>query len=137
MTTIVWDGRTLAADRRCTDPNGVCSVKKLYVIPGGACASSGTTKYATRFADWARRGFTAPVPKIPSSQLDSIVVVDGEASTWEGTLRIDLAGPCAIGSGGMVARLAMKRGADAVTAVSWAAEVDPGTGDGVDSWSVP
>lgn len=140
MTTIAWDGKTLAADRRSV--YGGCIQETCKVFRAGDClvAGAGEFSFILAMVDWVRRG---RIPEgFPASQRDKddwqpVMVVDAENRVliYERTPHgIPWQKPfAAIGSGKPFALAAMHLGRTASEAVAVAAEFDPFTGNGVNT----
>ena len=148
MTTIAWDGRILASDKRATNGNGqVLITTKIYRIGGSdenifkGClfATSGDVAAGRLMLEWFKRG--GKTAKFPDRQRDkdnrsTILVV-----SQHGELMYFLDSPVpmlpeqnlfTLGSGGEYAMGAMKMGASAIEAVKIACECDCYSGNGID-----
>lgn len=131
MTTIAWDGKTLAADTQWT-----CayvqqhSTPKIHTANGIAWGAAGDAGSALLFDEWMRDG--RPDDKKPYFDKDlfvAIVVENGKAFRYEYALIPIPAGrPAATGSGGEIAMGAMMAGATAQRAVEIAIALDMGCG---------
>lgn len=135
MTTIAWDGKTLAADRRVV--RGSVRVgttgKLLRLSDGRLTAFSGLLCHREGFLEYAEGRRACP----PSGEYTAIIVeLDGRVFRYEeGLGRIQENGPggiAAAGSGLEFALAAMLCGRSAAEAVAVAAQLDIYTGDGVD-----
>ena len=134
MTTIAYDGTTLAADRRSTDANakrcGVCCKVTRMDIPGlGPCRVGAAGEYPS---------IGAAAGTVEPNEGTDLLAVDSRGRAWvklgkSTWMRAPRPRTCAIGSGRDIAMGAMLAGADAAQAVRIAAKVDPCTGDGVDT----
>lgn len=133
MTTIAWDGVTLAADCRTTESGSVYRVgTKIVRIPGGFVACCGETVKIQTFLSWARKGGRGKSPLVEGI---GAVLVKHDDVYWveEGTLiQIPRVEKIATGSGWRWARAAMDFGCNAVEAVAYASLRDCYTGGGVD-----
>lgn len=139
MTTIAWDGRTLATDRQADVGGGKASMTKCSrTDKGELLAFSGSAAHGLQMVDWYVRG--ADPDKFPPSQRGDdwcrlvVVIPEGKLMAYERTpypLRFGDR-KIAFGSGGDFARAAMHCGCDARQAVEVAACFDPHTGGGVD-----
>jgi len=138
MTTIAWDGKTLAADKRCVN-NGLCAtVTKLFQVGDLRVAVSGEFDQGLAMVAWLRSGQDPAA--FPEKQKDNTkycptaVIDDGKFLIYETTpypLHIEDTF-YAIGSGRDFALAAMYLGKTAVEAVELASKFDAGTGNGVD-----
>lgn len=129
MTTIAWDGKTLASDSLSTF-NGVRSgeLKKLFRLTDGRIVGcAGDMDFMVPFIDWLE-GKRETLPD--GYQMGSIVVMpDGSARHYEEKGNYTPAdAPYAIGSGFLAALASMKCGKNAQEAVAIAAELDIYTG---------
>lgn len=147
MTTIAWDGKTLAADR-CMTANGMrVEYKKLSVhpapkssFPPGAYAGAGQAAFTESVRAWIDSG--GPLPERDKD----------ESPDWGCGLYVTNSGQCHIvtqrmvllpaqslpvvaGSGGQFAAGCMVAGWDAVRAVEAAERHADGSGLGVDTWT--
>lgn len=141
MTTIAWDGRTLAADRLCTA--GYVSFEvtpKIRRAPDGRLlGASGKVDVSCLFMDWLELAPEHRGPRPPQVQIEEAGCVALEIEPcgriWrhERFGRYEIANaPHAIGSGSEFAVGAMLAGADAHGAVRIAASVNAATGGKVD-----
>ena len=132
MTTVVWVGKTLAADRRMAGYMATC---KIFPIEGGHLAGAGTMDQLIEVAAWLQAGDDKP--KLPDeAESESLVVRGGEAFwlTWPYLREVKVREPfAALGSGADFALGAMAMGADARAAVRVASQFDPHTGGGGDA----
>ena len=139
MTTIAWDGKTLAADKRVSEGNGNFTTTKIERFGGALLAVSGDIGVALDILAWFK-GHQRPddYPKpIDTTRIAMLLVIrPGNVVRY----CTDAANPyrmedeqVAFGSGGDFARAAMYCGKTAVEAVEIAAIFDCGTGNGVDS----
>jgi hypothetical protein len=142
MTTIAWDGKTLAADRLCVvGGNLKRTITKLFNCGDYVFGGSGSLGDVMRSVDWLRDG--APMPNNigahsadESGQIGIAVYRDGApfVVVLEMThLRLlPLEDPFyAVGSGRDFAIAAMALGKDAADAVELTARFDVWTGRGV------
>ncbi|WP_028449689.1 hypothetical protein [Chitinibacter tainanensis] len=142
MTTVAWDGKTLAADRQVTYGNQRFEIKKLFVIGDGKLlmAGAGTADDLKLFASWLEDSFAdnellfgGETPEIDDLQAIVINTQTGESYLYgEKLVPIEIKAPFAIGSGGDFAMAAMKLGKSAKEAVELASEIDIFSGFGVD-----
>ena len=139
MTTIAWDGVTLAADRRASS-NGapIMEVQKIHRTPNGALVgASGNYGACWALCAWVQAGAQGDPPvSLSSDDWGDILMVDpdGTLFLWGVHGRFPLANNrFAIGSGAAYALAAMACGRTAVEAVALAAEFDHQTGTLVDT----
>jgi len=136
MTTIAWDGKTLAGDRQCTwggTPTPTTKVfkvkidKKKYLI-----GAAGATADCQAFVEFVKGGFK----DTPTYKEFTGLVIDreGRMTVYSENPNSSVLNPkfWAIGSGGEYAMGAMAFGATAAEAVLIAADLDVNTGLGVD-----
>jgi ATP-dependent protease HslVU (ClpYQ) peptidase subunit len=142
MTTIAWDGVTLAADRQCTAGNATFQVCKVSRHDDYLLAYAGDADQGEEMAHWFANG--ADPDKFPEKQREAdrfspLVAIrpDGWILVYECTPRPIRFPPqrYAIGSGTAYALAAMHCGRSAVEAVEVACVFDPGTGLGIDAVS--
>lgn len=149
MTTIAWDGKTLAADRRATYGNLKASVTKIFRLEASGptrCWSfedvmlfawSGSFQDGLAIREYMEGNQHCGVPK-PELKEDSgsglIITYDRRLFRLENRLvRIPIREEfTAVGSGRDFAIAAMACGKGAAEAVELAARFDAWTGDGVD-----
>lgn len=134
MTTIAWDGKTLAADRQTSEAGAVYRIaSKIEPIPGGHMACCGTTTQIFKFKQWARKGMRGKPPT--ADDMGAIVAKRGRVYWVEDDAVIEIppGERIATGSGWKWAAAAMDFGMDAVAAVAYASTRDNCTGGGVDS----
>ena len=139
MTTVAWDGRTLAADRQSTSNDGcrTSQVTKIRRMPDGrlaaaAGAAARCNAYLTWLADQSQ-----PRPAWQDSTETSVyaleVLLDGTLLKHEEHGFFVLECPfAAMGSGASYALAAMACGKSAAEAIEIAARFDAWTGGGVD-----
>lgn len=138
MTTIVWSGGELAADRQATigAVKGRC-MTKIHRVCGCLVGFTGSSHIGFSLIDWWTSGADAATypgcdEKDGSAQL--IVVKPSGVFVHEGRVTpIEYTGRhMAWGSGAELALGALEMGADARTAVEVASRYDIYTGGGVD-----
>jgi hypothetical protein len=142
MTTIAYDGKTVATDRRCYDGHFMSKAQKLYRLSDGSLYA-GAGRYSDLIAvrDWLDAG--APEDMLPPICEDEGSVymhikTDGCVLYESSLVPMPIIPPYAVGSGSTAAMTAMVCfKATASKAVECAAQIDPLTGDGVDSLPVP
>lgn len=137
MTTIAWDGATMAADKRANIGGVRLTITKIRRgRDGNLVGIAGAAALFEELFAWLCDG--APRPDAQSEKGDwaEVLEVDPEGRVWrhERLGRFLVEDRCyAIGSGGAVARAAMELGCDAAAAVRMAARFDTSTGDGIDA----
>jgi len=138
MTTIAWDGESIAADRRMTS-NCIMTVGKLFKLPDGSVlAGAGDYAEVVEVAAWVMEGCDPDArPRFSENSEGSSLLLarpDGKAYwlTWPYLRQVEINEPFAAeGSGCQFALGAMAMGATARRAVQIAAKFDPFTGGGV------
>ena len=135
MTTVAWDGETLAADKQGTvdgTPYPITKIAKVKNDTGtflvGFCGDIGDGQ---SFIEYVRRGFK----NMPAyNDFTGVVITKGGEIQLHGDANVCSfkADQFAVGSGGKFARGAMAFGATAVEAVLIASDLDTMTGLGVD-----
>lgn len=141
MTIIVWDGKTLAADKQVSDGDVKVKVTKIRKIRGALCGAAGDWDYAQALFNWFKDG--AIPDNYPDSQKDKddsvemlVITSDKRILKYEQSpypMDFTEAGKHACGSGAEVAYGAMVMGADAIRAVEVASEMLTTCGMGVDT----
>jgi len=132
MTTIAWDGETLAADTACVE--GLMLVGRISKIGryqteqwGEVLAgSAGSAAAGDAWLAWLADGGRGPVTPSPDAER-FVILRSGEILVWEPNepLPLTLApGAYALGSGAAIALGALAAGAKAGRAVAIAAEID-------------
>jgi hypothetical protein len=132
VTTIAWDGKTLAVDSRMT---GGCMVrseeaKKLFALENGSyLAGCGEMQDVLLAVEWLNDGAKKDEKPTLGDEFAALIMDCGRCYRIEKKLlRWDVCAPfAAAGSGYEVALGAMAAGADAVRAVEIASRFDPGT----------
>lgn len=141
MTTIAWDGLTLAADRRIsTDSQEAFRARKLADVGGAWVAVAGPIGLCRAFERWIRALDVSPMPAALARAFDAgeveALVVDcasGQVSVYSGSdLPTEVEGHAAIGSGWQFAKAALELGRTAGDAVRLAMRLDGATGGEVD-----
>lgn len=155
MTTVAWDGKTLASDSQASTGDVVCSKKeqKIYEAPSSgwsiygdkvlAIGCSGDCGAEMELQDLLSNGLNYSTEFLPTFSFSSIAIIGiGRAyiiSKDKGETRANISlqvEPYAIGSGSLIARTAMRCGKDARSAVQVAIEMDCFSGGSVDSFSI-
>lgn len=141
MTTIAWDGNTLAADRKCVSGGTPYRVTKIFRIKRDGrhllVGMSGDQYMATAWRRWMNGD--AGMEPIGGAEYEKLIVmvIDEKKRIWSADLRkVYDRTPMrcwAIGSGADYALAAMTLGRSAANAVRLAAKLDNGTGFGVDT----
>lgn len=139
MTTIAWDGKMLAADKRSMYGGCINVVTKIWAVRGCLVGGAGELAFIFPMVEWVAGG--RDMAAFPSSQRDK--------DDWQPVMVIDPGGRCliyertphpimwergfgAIGSGKQYALAAMQCGKSAAEAVQVASLFDHQTGNGVD-----
>ncbi|MGG5809810.1 hypothetical protein [Falsiroseomonas sp. CW058] len=136
MTTIAWDGTTLAGDRRGNAGGMAYALTKVRRCADGRLLGfSGDIGVGTLMLDWLDRGGARPAAQ-DSDRWATVLEIDTDGTCWchgrDGRWQVEQ--PFfAIGSGRDFALAAMSLGQDAARAVEVAARFDTGTGNGVDA----
>jgi hypothetical protein len=131
MTTVCWDGKTLAADRQCYGSFKTRARKAWKLRDGRLFGAAGTTEEILAVRAWLEEGGTKPDGL---ENFHGILIENGKVYRLEEKLtRHRILERChAIGSGAPFAITAMSLGKTAREAVLIAARFDPRTGGGVD-----
>lgn len=139
MTTIAWDGKTLAADRRI-DFDGVSDVETTKILKrrdGALCGTSGAVSLGAAFKRWFLKGEKGerPVLSANGERANGLIIrpngqlVVHDINGWyEAQAKF-----YANGSGWELAMGAMHAGATAEQAVAIAAKLDGRTGGDIDT----
>lgn len=143
MTTIAWDGETLAADSQSTQGGHKWfKEKKIFRYGDKLVAYAGREDYGTAFLQWVKAGMEpGEFPEIPNNpegfDLIGIVVSDrGVLEFCDNGSAAPRKAPFAWGSGSHFAIGAMEAGADARQAVKVACRRDLNTGGAVQVFSL-
>lgn len=137
MTTIAWDGATLAADRQSTWGGTPIVTRKVFKLqaPDGSFILYGGSGNSIQLGAFHRYvlGQTWRVPCIDDAQF---MMIDQQRRVWVAQNnmdwhRIDVR-QWAMGSGADYALGAMAHGANARESVKVASRLDTGTGMGID-----
>lgn len=142
MTIIVWDGKTLAADKQSTANGQKIKSTKIFKWKGHLVGGSGTGVLNEAMFQWFKDG--ADPDKFPDyievdSEDDSHLIVitpKGKILNYENNpypMDFTENGKLAIGCGAPYAYAALSMGADAVRAVEVAIENDTNCGMGIDT----
>ncbi len=135
MTTIVWDGKTLAADGRCTASNRVVQQDRLKIFMDGISRVRGSTVicYAvagaadmeSRIGQWIAEG--CPVTDdFEACEFEAIIITEDSAYVYYDNSNdlFNCLTKEALGSGYDFAHSALTLKMDAVKAVKHAASID-------------
>ncbi len=141
MTVIAWDGKTLAADRQCTDGNIVSECTKIFKVDGAAIAFCGRDSAIIELLDWYTSGCNPeewPKFQKPDNFTTMIVALDGKCFEYEErhTSRPIEGNFMAWGSGRNFAVAAMDLGKSASEAVAVASKHCCYSGMGIDAFDV-
>lgn len=140
MTTIAFDGKTLAADTLITQEGTIFGhqPKCFRLENGDLFAAAGSTALTHQFKQWIERGAVkSDAPPHNDRGFEGILIRNGEAFeiTKQGEL-FPACVPWAGGSGGIHALAAMRLGKNAAEAVQFATEMDIYSGGKVVSLEV-
>jgi len=140
MTTIAFDGTTLAADKRATNSGLIFTVTKLFKVRGHLLAAAGDFDRIQEIVAWFRAG--AEPAQLPAFQKENegyvgMLIIDKDGGIFKlerGPVPFKIEEKFyAIGSGRDFAMAAMHLGSNAVDAVKVAGVFDAATGNGVDT----
>lgn len=139
MTTIAWDGKTLAADKQMVVGGGSCHiVTKIKKIRGNLCFVSGSNDSCAALMEWFADE-NASLPEFQKSESDYtpffVITPDGiiQRHGRFGAITVIEDSFYASGSGMHYALAVMAMGGDAVKAVEIASRFDQDTGMGIDT----
>lgn len=154
MTTVAWDGVTLASDTQASSGDVVCShdEQKIYkpsdeewTVYGEkviAIGCSGDCGAEMEIQDLLKNGLTYATEFLPTFAFSCIAIVGSNRSylitKGAGDTRANISPqitPYAIGSGGLIARVAMRCGLSASDAVRIAIDLDCYSGGRVDEFT--
>jgi len=133
MTTVAFDGDTLATDSRCVGDYIDDNVKKLFLVGETFYAVAGSLTEVLAFINWRESVHidsekTNEKPNI-QSDISVIEVVGGDVFFWEkNCVHVPCSVPIAIGSGASFAMAAMLCGKTAIEAVEIAKKLDENSG---------
>lgn len=129
MTTIAFDGKTLAGDKMTGGAYIEGNENKVRAIGKSVFGCAGDLENTHLFFKWLRDGGDQPEIKGDFEALEA----RGKQCWWYGTrlVRCKSTTPSAIGSGCQFAMGAMLAGASSIEAVKIASKLDPGSGKGV------
>lgn len=154
MTTVAWDGKTLASDTQASTGSVVCSLseQKIYTPPESgweiygskvlAFGCSGDCGAEMELQDLLKHNLTYSSEFLPTFSFTALAIIGaGRAyiiTKEKGETRASISlqvEPYAIGSGDLIARTAMHCGKDAREAVQVAIDLDCYSGGRVDSFT--
>ena len=143
MTTIAWDGHTLAADKRSCFGTLIHTVTKIYRVRECLVAGAGDFDRIQEAVAWFASG--ADPAKLPPFQRDNndfvgLVVIQPDKTILRyerGPYPFKIESPFyAMGSGRDFAMAAMHLGLKAKEAVQVAMALDSGSGNGIDTMTL-
>lgn len=137
MTTVAFDGKTLAADTMVTVGGSATygAIKIGRAVDGSLIGQCGNMAHAQAFLEWYN-GERKMLPSTCDNYTALIIKPDGEVRVYEGNegmYYIERSPYVAIGSGQDFAQSAMELGFNAVRAVELAIKMDINTGGKVDT----
>jgi ATP-dependent protease HslVU (ClpYQ) peptidase subunit len=135
MTTIAWDGKTLAGDKQTTMGNTPVLTTKVFSLGGVLIGACGNTCDCQAFVKWAKEG-SDDRPDF-TDFTGMVIHPDGTINLYDEEPNITTFSrdKWAIGSGARFALGAMAHGATAAEAVEIASQLDVYTGLGIDTVS--
>jgi len=140
MTTVAWDGTTLAADTQASAGGTLLVANKIASVGDSLVGFSGNLADGNAFVEWLRAKYNSPTKQIPYPKMRNLraLVIDKDRSLQlyqdesehpeNHNLRMWVAG-----TGGDYALAAMKLGKSATEAVQLASELDIDTGVAIQS----
>lgn len=133
MTTIVYDGKTIACDSRVSGNYTFDRIKKLHRVGNLVFGTCGRVSSAMAFIEWAKDR-TKAKPKIDDDFEVLEVHPSGKVYSYDHNFtKCPEVAPCAIGSGSPFAMAAILCGKDAIGAVKVAIKLDQNSGGKVQS----
>ncbi len=142
MTIVVWDGKTLAADRAATDGAAQWETEKIWEWNSNLISGAGPLQTILTMRDWYKKGAkNVSFPHLqrnPGTWCHFVVVGKDGLTRWEMGLHPIPHGfnICAFGEGKDFAYGAMEMGADAIRAVEVANKFSVHCGLGVVSYKI-
>lgn len=139
MTTVVYKGGVLAADRRVTELNHIHgTTRKIFKLTHCMIGFCGDFVEIQKVLEWVKGGFVGSPPELRKDAEVDAIYVDNSGNGFYIQSPDFILQPLdtpymAIGSGAMYAKGAMAAGKSAVEAVKIAMIFDANTGGGVDS----
>ncbi|MEE8262972.1 MAG: hypothetical protein V3R83_10960 [Gammaproteobacteria bacterium] len=136
MTTIAFDGVTMAADRQCGGAHIMRVLEpKLFRVNGSVFGVCGRLEHIVMMRDWLRKGGEKPNL---GDHFEALEARNGACWYYSsGLARCRLDFPASIGSGQDFAMAAMYAGKDARNAVKIAIKLDEGSGLGIQTFKAP
>lgn len=139
MTTLAYDGKTLAADRQITKGGARWSrTKKIHQLADGRWfAGAGSLDQCIAVRNWLDSG--ADPDEAPNADEFEALIVDPDGRVFcigDGLQISEVEAPVAMGSGEQFAMMAMRCGANAREAVERTSEFDTNTCAVVDAVEV-
>ena len=134
MTTIAWDGYTLAADSQTSNSGSTWRhANKVRKVRDGYVACCGDILQIAKFIAWYEGGCDGDVGEL--DEFTALMVRKERLTIWEGPQEIEANQDekLAVGSGWVWAAAAMDFGKSAVDAVEYACTRDNCTGGQVNS----
>ena len=131
MTTIAWDGESLAADKNIYSDNSLCGKeKKIFKSGKDWITGTGNVEDIQAFMEWYKHG--EKKPKITDDFQGVVLREDGRIFEYEGGLyAVEIKTPTAWGSGWEFALASMDHGCNAKEAIKYATKRNVFTGGGV------
>lgn len=129
MTTVCFDGETLASDSRMHGDKEYYqdNCKKIFKVGASYIGIAGDVSEGLLFLRW-RKDMTKEKPELTDA-FDALEIKDGIAYQWDKYLiLLELGKTAAIGSGCQFAIAAMECGKTAKEAIEVAKKFDSGTG---------
>lgn len=127
MSTIAWDGVTMAAEGRAIESGTIVASndKKIRIVNGSVVGTAGEAAGGIEFCEFIEDGEW----RTKASTATAMVIDGARGRLYEGVRHAQpIKPPYAIGSGAGFALAAMMAGADAVQAVKIACKLDPYSG---------
>lgn len=138
MTTIAFDGETLAADSQVTCAYIELCGTKIRRMNGTLCGAAGAAQDAELFFIWVKAGMPKEKPDLDKDDFCALLVSKGKVIYFDNKLiGIKSDCPAAVGSGSRYAVAAMHCGKTAKEAVKVAARFDPFTGGRIRTLKCP
>ncbi len=127
MTTIAFDGKTMAGDSHCGG-DFIGRTTKVVKVKGCLYGFAGNLEQCNLFIDWVKDGKPKEKPK--NMSIFECLEYDGKNVYWWGEWMrgVKMNSPQAIGSGARFAQAAMLCGKNAREAVGVAKKLDVHTG---------
>lgn len=135
MTTVAWDGKTLAVDRQVTiDGNVRGKCCKLFKIKKGKWLTGAGDLYELKqIADWMSGTMEEEPPQVNETEFVMIDTIKKKVLFFDKRMTpVEIEPPVSLGSGSQFALAGMKMKLDAISAIRLAAQSDIFTGSGVE-----